>query len=153
MLGGAGATNVPLNALAGDFTPPALRGKVFTALTLAHAFSGVLSTLISATALHLRLTSYVVPFLGLAALAPLGFAPLTTLSSAEPGRLAGGPSSIPPCSHPRGWLRSLRSGARSLGALLASSSLLRGLSAAFAAIGFGAGGVRHGNSRTPTSEF
>eukprot|EP00966_Prymnesium_polylepis_P117627 2719509-Prymnesium_polylepis.1 len=50
--------NGPLNALAGDFTPPEMRGKVFTVFTIAHAAGSVGSALINAIVLHLDLTSY-----------------------------------------------------------------------------------------------
>lgn len=66
-LGGAGATNIPLNALVGDFSHRSRRGTTFTALTLAHAGSGLASSLCAAmvvSAQTLRNTFSRVYFLG-----------------------------------------------------------------------------------------
>ncbi|KAL1518634.1 hypothetical protein AB1Y20_002922 [Prymnesium parvum] len=144
-LGGAGAANVPLNALLGDLSPAAARGRVFTALTLAHAAAGLGSTLLAATLLHLRLADYTFPLAALAALAPLSLAPLAALAAREPRRAPAEPHARGCGPLPRlsagGAARLLAAGTRSLARLFARSARLRALSASFACIGFGAGGA------------
>ncbi|KAL3905203.1 MAG: hypothetical protein SGPRY_010997, partial [Prymnesium sp.] len=142
VLGGAGATNVPLNALMGDLSPSHARGKVFTALTLAHAISGLASTFTSAWALHLRLTSYAAPLFALAFFTPLALVPLAALARRElPRSSPPHPnSSFPLYPSLRHLPLALRTCISSLSQLLASSPLLRALSAGLACVGFGAGG-------------
>ena len=73
----------PMNAFAGDFSPPEMRGRVFTVLTVAHAVSSIISAFINARILHLDLTSYTFAYFVLTGLAVSIFFPLASLARIE----------------------------------------------------------------------